>query len=338
MSEYADYTPAPAWSGHDFKSAYKAFDQNAGRAYADAKAKGLTASKLLPKSIATDSSCPLIVDTDFTGSMDGWDTTIFSKLPYLDHEMRTEYLGEDAEVSVGAIADTGDEYPLQIRPFAKGAAMKERMQELVHAGGGTGPGNYCEAHGLAALYRLHNTSTPKAIIKPIYILITDEKPYGHVSVEEAKDLAKVIIEHPANIEEVFKELVDRYAVYVILKPYGSERLSGDDLPSTTRGVYAVWEKLLGADHIALLPDPNRVVDVIFGILAKESGRIEYFRKELEARQLPDKGGKAKVETVYKSLKTVHQLPGPDTGTKKPSRGKSKTQGFGSGKPTKRLGS
>jgi len=336
MSEYADYTPAPAWKGHDFKSAYSAFDQNAGRAYAEAKAKGLTAGKLLPVSVSTDSTHPLIIDTDFTGSMNGWDATIFSKLPYLDHEMRTEYLSEDAEVSVGAIADTGDDYPLQIRPFAKGAELKKRMEELVHASGGSGPGSYCEAHGLAALYRLHNTHTPKAIIKPIYLIITDEMPYQRVSVDEAKDLAKVAIEHPANIEKVFEELVDRYALYVVLKPYNSGDLSGDTLSGVTKQVHAAWEKLLGADHIALLPDPNRVVDVIFGILAKESGRIEYFRQELEARQLPDQGGKAKVETVYKSLKTVHALPKPDA-NKNGSSSHSKTRGVGSGTPTKRLG-
>ena len=43
-----------------------------------------------------------------------------------------------------------------------------------------------------------------------------------------------------------------------------------------------------------------MVDVIFGILAKETGKVEYFRKELEERQSPEQ-----VKTVYTSLKTVH---------------------------------
>ena len=61
--------------------------------------------------------------------------------------------------------------------------------------------------------------------------------------------------------------------------------------------------MLGAEHIAMLPSADRVVDVIFGILAQEKNRVDYFRKELEGRQRPDQ-----VDTVYKSLKTIHAIP------------------------------
>jgi hypothetical protein len=60
---------------------------------------------------------------------------------------------------------------------------------------------------------------------------------------------------------------------------------------------------VGLDNVAFLPDPNRVVDVIFGILAKETGRVDYFKDELTGRQRPDQ-----VETVLTALKTVHALP------------------------------
>ena len=60
---------------------------------------------------------------------------------------------------------------------------------------------------------------------------------------------------------------------------------------------------MGEDHVVELPDAKRVVDVIFGILARETGRIEYFREEIEGRQDPDQ-----VKTVYKSLATIHKLP------------------------------
>jgi hypothetical protein len=334
MSESGDYQPSTQWRGHDFGAARAAFDTNAGRSYAQAQAKGLTASKLLPLSIETKSTHPVIIDTDFTGSMDGWDATIFSKFPYLDHELRTEYLDESFEASFGAICDTGDAYPLQIRNFAKGADMKKTITELVHAGGGSGPGNICEAHGLAMLYRLRNTHMPKAIIKPTYIIITDEMPYGRIAVEEAETFAKVKIEKAMNIKDIVRELREIYSVYVVLKPYGTERLSGDQLSGSTRDVYDCWKELVGADHIALLPDPDRVVDVIFGILAKESDRIGYFRTELEARQLPDKNGQKKVDTVYKSLKTIHSST---TDSKaKSSVGHSKTKGLGGGKATKSL--
>ncbi len=336
MSESGDYEPAPQWSGHDFKSARGSYDNSAGRSYADAKAAGNTATMLLPERIAADSDQSVSIDTDFSGSMDGWDATIFSKLPYLDHEARTEYFGEDVAFSFGAIADTSDDYPLQIRDFAKGAEMKKRLPELVHAGGGQGSAMYHEAHGLAALYRLHNADVSNAATMPIYILITDEMP-SSVSKNQAKGFAKVDISQGMSPEEIFAQLQLSYSVYVILKPYGSERLSGDTLAGVTKTVYDCWEKLLGADRIALLADPNRVVDVLFGIFAKETGKIDYFRKELEKRQLPDPDGKQKVATVYKSLATIHRLSGPRSASKSGTTvGHSKTRGIGAGTPTKPL--
>ena len=336
MSESGDYTPAPEWKGHDFKSAYAHYDVHAGRGYAAAKAKNVVAKDLVPEEITTQSTHPLIIRCDVTGSMGGWPAVIFSKLPYLDHEIRKEYLSEDAEVSFGAISDTGDDYPLQIRPFAKGADMKANLEKLIVTRGGSGPDPYCEAYAVQAIYDARNVKFPRALIKPICIIIGDEMPYGMVSKEEAHDYAKVGIEEARlSASQIFKELMAVYSVYLILKPYGNESLSGDTLTGTTKTVYDCWEKILGAERIALLPGADRVVDVIFGILAKETGRIDYFRKELEARQLPDKNGKQKVETVYRSLKTVHALPKP-AGSSGRGSGHSKTSGIGGGKPTKPL--
>ena len=48
-----------------------------------------------------------------------------------------------------------------------------------------------------------------------------------------------------------------------------------------------WKRLLGTKRIAYLLDDTRVVDIIFGILAKETGRVDEFWKELIERQTPD---------------------------------------------------
>ena len=69
----------------------------------------------------------------------------------------------------------------------------------------------------------------------------------------------------------------------------------------------LWGRLIGEDHIADRQDPERVVDVIFGILAKETGRVDYFRSEIEGRQTP-----VQVSTTYKALGTVHaKVDSPD---------------------------
>lgn len=303
MSESGNYSPG-AWSGHNFTAARASYDKKASSSAADAAAANIKASDLVPKSIETKSTHPFLIRCDVTGSMSGWPNTIFSKLPYLDHEMRTEYLAEDAEISFGAISDTGDEYPLQVQPFTKGTAMKDSLEKLVVTDGGSGPGSCCEAYAIAALYDARNVKMPKAIIKPPLIIIGDEMPYNVVSKSDAREYAKVSLEEGRlSANAIFKELVELYSVYLILKPYGSETFAGDKMSGQTKSVYDCWEEILGADRIALLPEAGRVVDVIFGVLAKETDRVDYFRKEIEKRQEP-----SQVKTVYKSLATIHALP------------------------------
>ncbi len=324
MSESGDYDPGQ-WAGHDFKEARRHYDQHAGRSYADASAANVSASDLVPAHVATKSTHPLLIRCDVSGSMRGWPDTIFSKLPYLDHEVRTEYLGEDAEISFGAISDTGDSYPLQVRPFSRGLDMKAELEKLVVTNGGSGPGSCCEAYGIAALYDCRNVRFPASAGRPTLIIIGDEMPYDLITRADADSYAKVKMEETRlSATAIFKELMARYSVYLIQKPYFDETLAGDRLSGNTKTVHDRWAQLLGEERIALLPDPNRVVDVIFGILAKEADKIDYFREEFEERQKdrPEYYG-----VVYKSLDTIHagaprKPSGPGKSTMhRPSRGK-----------------
>ena len=106
-------------------------------------------------------------------------------------------------------------------------------------------------------------------------------------------------------EMVFKELCEKFSVYIIRKPYGCSANSSS--PANDR-IQRQWEKFLGEDRVVSLPEPGRVVDVIFGILAKETGRIDYFEDELKDRQGKDKDGDHKISVVMKSLHSVHKLP------------------------------
>lgn len=335
MSEAGDFSPAH-WggSGHNFNSAYRDFDAHAGRSYTKAKAAGKKRKDLLPAELKTDSDAPFVIVTDQTGSMGEWPKVIFSKLPYLELEGQV-YLGKDMEISWCAMGDAHnyEDYPVQARPFTKGTKLKKRLKELVLEGNGGGGGH--ESYELMALYLARCVHMPKAIRKPVCIFIGDEIPYDAVSKEMAKDYAGVNIEKRMSTADIFAELCAHFSVYIIRKPYNDS--SGDSMSDFDREATAKWAKLLGGiDRVAFLPQPERVVDVIFGILAKETGQIEYFKEELEQRQLPDSGGKKKVDTVYKSLKTVHKLPKPgEKDDKKPS-GKSSTRGMGSGKSSKSL--
>ncbi len=305
MSETSDYDPGP-WKGHDFKEARKTYDDSAGRSYEKAVSSNKSNAELLPQELTTDSESPLVIVCDVTGSMGDWPATIFSKLPYLDKEGQ-EYLGRDLEICFAAVGDVFcDKYPLQARPFTKGTALKDELAKLVIEGGG---GDSPESYDMAALYFARNVKMLKAF-RPILIFIGDEVMHGTVDRERAKAITYADPGSRGTVRSIFEELTKKYSVYYIRK--GGSDQGRDETHET-------WAKLIGEDHICTLPEASRVVDVIFGILAKETDRVPYFKEELTGRQKPDQ-----VNMVMKSLETIHELrSGP--ATKKPD-GKSVTRG------------
>ncbi|HLD37551.1 MAG TPA: hypothetical protein VJA86_03105 [Candidatus Nanoarchaeia archaeon] len=302
MSESGDYNPGP-WTGHDFKEARKSYDAHAGRSYEDALTSRRQGKDLVVKSLKTNSESPVVIACDVTGSMGEWPAVIFSKLPYLDLEGK-EYLGKTMEISFCAVGDVySDKYPLQIRPFASGTDMKKRLEELVIEGGG-GPGTN-ESYDLAALYYSRNVEMPHAI-HPLFVFIGDEGFYDFVDSERAKEWTGISFEKRMPTKKIIEDLQKKYSVYLIRKPY--EMSGGNSMSETDRVIQKQWQDVLGIEHMAILPQPDRVVDVIFGIMAKETSRIGYFREEITGRQIdldkPEEGI-VKVKQAYESLHTIH---------------------------------
>lgn len=289
MAETSDYSPGP-WQGYDFTAARQSYDKHAGRAYDVAKAANKQATDMVPKKLVCNAKAPVVILCDITGSMGDWPATIFSKLPYLDNEAK-EYLGPDYEISFAATGDQHDAYPLQVREFVKGRKMEDELKQFI-IGGGSGPEGAHEAYELSALYYARNVEMPNAQ-HPILIYICDEHFHKNIEPDFAKTV-HVDIDDTLSTKKIFEELRDKFAVYAIRKPYSSFE---------DKQIIKEWAEVLGDDHMAELPSADRVVDVIFGILAKETGKIDYFREEIEDRQRQDQ-----VDTVYKSLKTIHALP------------------------------
>lgn len=296
MAESSDYSPG-VWKGHDFKSAKRAYADVIDRGYGDAVAAGKDTDDVLPDSIVCNATSTLTIVVDVTGSMGSWPQTIFSKLPYLEHEAK-EYLGEDTEIGFGAVGDANsDKYPVQAVPYSKGLDLKDQLAKIIVEG--KGGSNESESYELTSLYYARNVDMPKAT-HPILIMIGDENYYDVINPDQAKRYAKTVIPQRVLAEEVFDELKSKYTVYLIRKCYGYGGPNSRN--ATDQRIQDRWVKIFGEDHVVDLPDPERVVDVIFGILAKETGRIPYFQMELEERQKDDP---KKIETVYKSLATVH---------------------------------
>jgi hypothetical protein len=312
MSESGDYTPAD-WGGHSYNDPRAFYDPTVGRGYATTKKtrKRATSSSssttssgsthvdlnnLLEKQVTTDSIAPLVIFSDVTGSMGAWPATMFAKLPFLDDQVKV-YLGPEAKICFGAVGDAySDSYPLQCRPFGIGPELIDRMKELYVEG--NGGGQMCETYELAALYALHNINIPKAV-RPVLIMIGDEKPYTSVSPDVAQEFAGVTLQAAITTEQIFSALMNKFEVFFIRKPYGSGSGS-NSMSSEDKEVHARWVSILGTDRVVDLPQAERVVDVIFGILAKVAGRFDDFEAEINARQRPDQ-----VKTVMTSLKTIH---------------------------------
>lgn len=314
MSEAGDYSPG-VWAGHDFNSARKSYASHAAASFTKAVDRGVTVKDLVPAALRTESTNPIVIDVDQTGSMGAWPATMFSKLPYLEHEAKTEYMGEDTEISWAATGDAhnGENYPVQARPFTKGKALASSLKEIVLEGAGGGTTE--EDYALTALYYARNVEMPNAI-RPLFIIIGDESPHGYVAREHASEFARVSLEKRMKASEVFEELKKKFSVYFIQKPYGAETLIDGPLTGVTKRVHENWAAIVGEDHIALLDDPSRVVDVIFGIMAREAGKVQYFDKELAERQRPEQ-----VKTVKTALRTIHALP-PASKSKRSGLGRS----------------
>ncbi len=298
MSESGDYTPGP-WSDSssssssynysNFKDATSVYD-NKRKDDAIAPKKSTSLSALAPPFIETKSESPVPIIIDCTGSMGVWTSKIFGKLPFLDRGSEF-YLGPTVEFAFTACGDANsDKQPVQIQKFGRGLELADNLKNLYIEG--NGGGQMHETYELHALYMARNCKIPNATT-PICIFIADEAPYTSVNRDQAAEYAKVDLPRNLPTSDVFRELKEKFSVYVILKRYdGSER--------EIRAIYDAWESLVGADHIAHLDDPNRVVDVIFGIFAKETGKIKDFVKEIEGRQTS-----AQVKTVYTALRTIH---------------------------------
>ena len=307
MSEMGgDYDPGP-WRGYDFKSARKpaavpkpAFDPTGGRGYdpIDTKSKKSTAKmtldQLVPVSLSTNCKSPVVVVVDGTGSMEQFPETMFKKLPLLDKGIE-DYL-EDCEFSFAMIGDAvWDNYPLQVQPFRKGKGLVESLNNLIieHGGGA----NEQESYDLAALYYARNVQMPKAV-NPILIYVCDEGIYPSMSKDWAKDHARVDLDKALKTAELFEELKGKYSVYCIRKHYQG-LVQGEKMVGSNLKIHQQWEQYVGADHITILNDPNRVVDLIFGIAAYHTGKTDFFQKEIEFRQKPEQ-----VDVVVKSMVTL----------------------------------
>jgi len=251
------------------------------------------------KTISSDSQNPIIFGIDVTGSMCEWPGEFFDRAPLL-YQTLSQYK-PDVEISFGAIGDaTCDSHPLQINTFGKELALESHIQAIGCEGGGGG--HITESYELFAHFMNTHCSTPNAR-QPFLFIFGDERFYDKVDPAQAEHYIGGALQQPLDSKQVFRELAQKFNVYLLHKPYGQGQQSAID-----DAVISCWTDAIGGQKIIEIPSKERAVDIAMALVARQWGRFDDFKNNLEARQ----GDKGTRQTVYEALEQQREDALKDT--------------------------
>lgn len=233
------------------------------------------------KTIRTESTHPIIVRVDDTGSMSSKPRVILKKLPILGTEAGK--VAPNYAISFGLVSDGRcDPIGLQVRDFDAGKDLDEHLAELYPQGGG---GDAPESYGLAAYFDLEHCEIPNAV-KPVYIMILDAPPHMEVTPSEIKKATGDKLDQQLDTEQLFRRLAKKFAFYVVTYSHA-----------------ATYEKWLGKQYVIRTSDSHvgDIVEILSGIVAGECGGFEDFEMRSSKRHAdkPDR-----VSRVSKALRSV----------------------------------
>jgi hypothetical protein len=237
------------------------------------------------KELVTESTHPIALLVDVTGSMSTWPGIIFEKLPLLGMEVDRYF--PDYAISFAAVGDAYcDSYPLQVTDFDNGPALDEHLKNLYPEGGG---GDEPESYDLAAYYYVHHCTMDKAL-KPICILVCDAPSHSSLKPEAIKNYVGDIVQSSLKSDAIFARLREKFSFYVVLRGY---------CPDTSTTDY--WKKIAGPQRVLPFEEPRDIVEVLIGIIASEAGEFDDFKTRVSTRHAdrPDR-----IKRVMTSLKIV----------------------------------
>jgi hypothetical protein len=250
------------------------------------------------KRITTQSTNPLIVAVDVTGSMANWPFEIFDRLPLL-YSTLAQYR-EDLEICFAAIGDArSDRWPLQVTDFAHGYDLEQQLGSLYGEGGG---GDAPESYGLFAWWVENHVAIPNAK-DPFLIVFGDAPMHADIPRQEittllgdsdpredgktsswAGRLLGNALGAPPEIDSIrtWRRVAERWNTWFLRRPTGR---AGDEVDKQ-------WAEALTPQHIFHIDDEQRAVDYAMGLVARSWGHFGDFLTNMLARQ--DEG---KVKTV-----------------------------------------
>jgi (2Fe-2S) ferredoxin len=321
-----------SWKGkgsYDFGSARAKYDKaavDAGatgpRTYSFSRTPDMSLVDAKGKVLSSDSTDPLIIAVDVTGSMSSWPGEIFDRLPLL-YQTLAKYR-PNIEIAFAAIGDaTCDNYPLQVTDFSKDIKQLEANLKALGCEGGGG-GHITESYELFGHFMDTHCKTPNAT-SPFLLIYGDETFYDGINPKQVKHFIGDKIDSGLESKVMWQNLMQKFNVYFLQKHYGNDELN------VTEEVRGRWGSVIGLQRVIELPFEidgedgrmpgyQRAVDIGMGLVAKHWGEYMDFGKSLDARH-DDPAVKSAVHKslrhidVDPSAKSVLKLPAPSRRTK-----------------------
>ena len=226
------------------------------------------------KHIRTESTNPLIIAVDVTGSMASWPFEIFDRLPLLYNTL-SQYR-EDLEICFVAIGDAAvDQWPLQVTTFASGFDLEQLLGSLYGEGGG---GDAPESYGLFAHWVNTHVQVPNAQDTPFLIVFGDVTMHPTVPKGQIAHYLGDRVRGDVNSIAAWGQVSESWNTWFLRRPTGRR---GD-------AVDVQWGKAIGAQKIFHIEDEQRAVDYAMGLIARAWGYFGDFQDNMRARQSEDK--------------------------------------------------
>lgn len=215
------------------------------------------------KETNSESTHPIVIAMDETGSMSGTPALILERLPLLGSEV--ERYAPNYELCVTAFGNAYfDTDALQVPDFASGPDLEEIIDNLYPEGGGF---NGKQTSPLVAYYFLNHCAIPNAV-KPIFIIITDAENQEELTPDLVRQWTGDNIDESLNSRTVLQQLQDKFAVYIILR---------NDME------HEYWSDIIDDQKIVPMHEARDIIELLIGIIANELGEFEDFQMRSSTR-------------------------------------------------------
>ena len=226
------------------------------------------------KRIRSESTNPLIIAVDVTGSMANWPFEIFDRLPLLYNTL-SQYR-EDLEISFAAIGDAAvDQWPLQVTTFASGFDLEQLLGSLYGEGGG---GDAAESYGLFAQWVNTHVEVPNLSESPFLIVFGDVTMHSKVPKDQIAHYLGDQVGRDVDAIKTWGQISKTWNTWFLRRPTGKP---GDQVDKQ-------WGKAIGEQKIFHIEDEQRAVDYAMGLIARAWGHFGDFQDNMRARQSEEK--------------------------------------------------